>query len=76
LGPGQVTRERRPATCAEETLARSHCATAWRTAHTNVTLRARVTMPELHGVDLNGASTLRFALAGEDVEIDMGSTVN
>jgi hypothetical protein len=35
------------------------------------TLRARVTMPELTGVKLNGASTLRGELAGEDLDLDL-----
>ena len=35
------------------------------------TLRARVTMPELTGVKLNGASTLRGDLDGEDLDLDL-----
>ncbi len=37
----------------------------------NVTLRVRVTMPELTGVTLNGGSTLRGELAGEDLAVNL-----
>ena len=40
-------------------------------AYNNVTLRARVTMPKLTGVTLDGASTLTGELAGEDLALDL-----
>jgi predicted small secreted protein len=40
-------------------------------SYSKVTLRARVTMPELTGVTLNGASTLRGDLAGEDLALNL-----
>jgi hypothetical protein len=40
-------------------------------SYNKVTLRARVTMPELRGVTLNGGSTLRGELAGEDLSINL-----
>jgi DUF4097 and DUF4098 domain-containing protein YvlB len=39
--------------------------------YTNFTLRARVTMPELTGVTLDGASKLSGELASEDVALDL-----
>jgi hypothetical protein len=40
-------------------------------SYDNFTLRGRVTMPRLTGVTLNGASTLRGDLAGEDLALDL-----
>jgi hypothetical protein len=40
-------------------------------SYNHVTLRAQVTMPELTGVTLNGASTLRGELAGEDLALNL-----
>jgi hypothetical protein len=40
-------------------------------SYNHVTLRAQVTMPELVGVTLNGASTLRGELASEDLALDL-----
>lgn len=40
-------------------------------SYKNVKLRAQVTMPELAGVTLNGASTLRGELAGEDLALTL-----
>jgi hypothetical protein len=40
-------------------------------SYSHVTLRAQVTMPELVGVTLNGASTLRGEMAGEDLALDL-----
>jgi hypothetical protein len=37
----------------------------------NVTLRVKVTMPELTGVTLNGGSTLHGELAGEDLSVNL-----
>jgi hypothetical protein len=44
-------------------------------SYRSVTLRAQVTMPELTGATLDGASTLRGELAGEDMALNLnGST--
>jgi predicted small secreted protein len=40
-------------------------------SYRHVTLRAQVTMPELTGITLNGASTLHGELAGEDLTLDL-----
>jgi len=40
-------------------------------SYNNVKLRAQVTMPELAGVTLNGASTLHGELAGEDLALTL-----
>jgi hypothetical protein len=40
-------------------------------AYNHVTLQAQVTMPELSGVTLDGASTLRGELGGEDLDVNL-----
>jgi hypothetical protein len=40
-------------------------------SYTNVKFRAQVTMPELTGITLNGASTIKGSLAGEDLALDL-----
>jgi len=40
-------------------------------SYSNTTLRAQVTMPELSGVTLDGASTLSGELGGEDLDINL-----
>ncbi len=46
--------------------------------YTKVTLRAKITMPELAGIKLNGASTLHSEAAGQDLDLDLNgaSVVN
>lgn len=46
--------------------------------YTKVTLRAKITMPELAGIKLYGASTLRAEAAGQDLDLDLNgaSVVN
>lgn len=43
-------------------------------SYKNVTLRARVTMPELTGVTLDGASRLRGELGGEDLAANLNGS--
>jgi hypothetical protein len=40
-------------------------------SYNHVTLRAQVTMPKLDGVTLNGGSSLRGELAGEDLSVNL-----